>query len=407
MAVSALFLKRIYEKHDQEYDGKPEITDGDSLSIRISKHRKIIFQLRYRYKGKPIRLKIGEYPSMSLSEARNVRDDYIFCLSKGKDPRHEILLQRNESVDFTITDCVDYWYKHHVAPNRANPETIYNKVRKHIPKKWQNMPIIDLRIRDFTRFFDDVTQFCRDTGKDGNIKVTLTEIKGALRFCSKRGIIENTAFELLNPSDFAPPVNVRDRVLSDREIGLIWFQCDSFLLKRNQTILKLLLIYGCRIGELCNSKKKHFDLKARLWTVPKEISKSSKAIRRPIPDFLVPLIEQALHLYPESEWMFLNKSKTRPVLTSSLSSIARLCDEHLGISEFVLHDIRRTLSTKMTDLGCPIHITEKLLGHAMGGVLAVYNKSDMLDEIEHWMIVWKDHIASCVEIAKQEENELF
>ena len=44
------------------------------------------------------------------------------------------------------------------------------------------------------------------------------------------------------------------------------------------------------------------------------------------------------------------------------------------------HDFRRSISTGTSELGVAPHVVEKMLGHDLGGVLAVYNKHDWLEE---------------------------
>ncbi|EPR7516986.1 integrase, partial [Escherichia coli] len=52
------------------------------------------------------------------------------------------------------------------------------------------------------------------------------------------------------------------------------------------------------------------------------------------------------------------------------------------------HDLRRTLSTHLSDLGVEFYVVEQLLGHALPGVAGVYNRSKFmakkLDALELW-----------------------
>ncbi|EPJ5579194.1 tyrosine-type recombinase/integrase [Kluyvera ascorbata] len=52
------------------------------------------------------------------------------------------------------------------------------------------------------------------------------------------------------------------------------------------------------------------------------------------------------------------------------------------------HDLRRTLSTHLSDLGVEFHVVEQLLGHALPGVAGIYNRSKFmakkLDDLELW-----------------------
>ena len=48
--------------------------------------------------------------------------------------------------------------------------------------------------------------------------------------------------------------------------------------------------------------------------------------------------------------------------------------------KFQPHDARSSLSTLLSENGVALHVTEKMLGHTMRGVMAVYNKHDWIKE---------------------------
>ncbi len=53
-----------------------------------------------------------------------------------------------------------------------------------------------------------------------------------------------------------------------------------------------------------------------------------------------------------------------------------------------MHDLRRTFSTGLNNMGIAPHIVELLLGHALPCVMAIYNRSlylpDKLDALNKW-----------------------
>ncbi len=52
----------------------------------------------------------------------------------------------------------------------------------------------------------------------------------------------------------------------------------------------------------------------------------------------------------------------------------------IDIPEWRTDDFRRSLSTNLSNEGVMPHITEKMLGHELRGVMAIYNKHDYLTE---------------------------
>ena len=69
-------------------------------------------------------------------------------------------------------------------------------------------------------------------------------------------------------------------------------------------------------------------------------------------------------------------------------------------ADFVIHDIRRTVATRMADLGVQPHVIEQILNHQSGhrrGVAGVYNKSAYVNEVKQAFALWEDQLRSIVE----------
>ncbi|HGJ5882717.1 hypothetical protein [Arsenophonus sp.] len=60
-----------------------------------------------------------------------------------------------------------------------------------------------------------------------------------------------------------------ERVLSNKELRVLFALIDApDYNPRNALIIKLALLFGCRIGELLKAKITDFDFSKRIWTVP-------------------------------------------------------------------------------------------------------------------------------------------
>jgi integrase len=62
----------------------------------------------------------------------------------------------------------------------------------------------------------------------------------------------------------------------------------------------------------------------------------------------------------------------------TMRALSRVITRHwkeIGFQEkFTPHDLRRTVRSKLAELGEPDHIAERVLGHKLQGVMAVYNR---------------------------------
>lgn len=82
-------------------------------------------------------------------------------------------------------------------------------------------------------------------------------------------------------------------------------------------------------------------------------------------------------------------TQTTLTIRESVSKIGGKIGKRLGHEkQWSLHDLRRTLSTHLSDLGVEFYVVEQLLGHALPGVAGVYNRSKFmakkLDALELW-----------------------
>ena len=70
------------------------------------------------------------------------------------------------------------------------------------------------------------------------------------------------------------------------------------------------------------------------------------------------------------------------------------------VSEWKLHDLRRTCATGMADIGVQPHIIEAVLNHVSGhkvGVAGIYNRSSYEREVRAALGLWEDHVRTLVE----------
>jgi integrase len=72
---------------------------------------------------------------------------------------------------------------------------------------------------------------------------------------------------------------------------------------------------------------------------------------------------------------------------------------------FSFHDLRRTFSTGLGELGCPEELNDLLLGHARRRVLAHYDHSRRIPERAAWLRRWADYVGNGVGIAQDASSE--
>jgi integrase len=135
-----------------------------------------------------------------------------------------------------------------------------------------------------------------------------------------------------------------------------------------------------------------------LLTVPPERYKTDEVHEVPLTPLAVDLL-QSLPRFKDSDWIFTIDGK------GSMSSFTRpkkKLDEASGVTDWVLHDLRRTGRTLMDDLEVLDETAERVLGHSQGGIAATYNISRHRKQKTAALVFLQDEILRIV--SKPEGN---
>ena len=78
----------------------------------------------------------------------------------------------------------------------------------------------------------------------------------------------------------------------------------------------------------------------------------------------------------------------------------RRLDDEIKLPPWVIHDLRRTVSTGMNEIGTPPWVVELILNHVSGhrgGVSGTYNKALLAVEKATALARWDDHLMAVID----------
>lgn len=388
----------LFEKSLRAYYGKPQaktltLTDGKGLGVRVSVLGKMRFQFRYKINGQSKRIDLGDYPDLSLRQARDAMEECRTWLAQGYDPKIRRDMTRQESLaPVTVKQALDYWIKEYVEDNRSEPNTVRLQFAKHIYPYIGNYSLADTETRHWIECFDRIRRGDVKLGQKAcpySAGSVLQNAKQALRFCRvRRYAISHTLDDLIR-TDVGSKQNTGERVLSDIELSellhLINGRKMSFYMRY---LCKFLVIYGARTREVRLSKFDEWDLDRGIWTVPKLHSKSRKVIIRPIPEEVKSIVEFLYRRHGQTGYLL---GELKSVETVSGSG-KKICGWLKHKESWTLHDIRRTFITRLNDLGVAPYIVEQLVAHELAGVMAIYNRSQYIPEKKAALDMWVERL---------------
>ena len=85
---------------------------------------------------------------------------------------------------------------------------------------------------------------------------------------------------------------------------------------------------------------------------------------------------------------------------SGFSKAKARLDEAMGVSDWRLHDLRRTAVTGMARAGADLHVIERAVNHvsgSFGGIVGVYQQHRFADEVRAALEAWANLLTSIVE----------
>jgi integrase len=217
------------------------------------------------------------------------------------------------------------------------------------------------------------------------------------RWANERGHLEghNPTLGLKKRRTSGP----RTRVLNDEEIRTLWMALKDApkMSHAVRDAFRLQLLLGVRIGEALGTAKTEVDFERMLWTIPSERTKSRREHRLPLSPMAQSILAAASERAGSSKWLLPSPYEGDVVLTRSAShALRRLCNR-VHIVDVRTHDLRRTMATRVADMGVSNEVIERILNHAPKTIAGkAYIHSQRLDEIEKALGQWSDELEKLV-----------
>lgn len=397
------------------------------LGLRISYKGAKTWVLRYTIKdsGKRKRIVIGDASVVSLAKARELAEEKKATVTLGEDPAAQ---QQERRAAGTFGELAAEYLKRHAKPNKRSwkeDERIINAELLAKPPAgagWQDVKVKDITRPMIRKVFEDIT----DRPAHVMANRVLALISKMLNFALSRDWIEANPAALIEKND----EESRARVLSDDELRALWAvlgetastddqgQRFARLNRPLNDAFKMLFYTAQRGGEVCRMRWNQIDLDGGWWEIPASVSKNKQAHRVPlIPAAVELLTTRKAQARDGAEWVFeaLQPSKViddKPVYGNVASrakkaaSFLVLGDAHLRHQQararkrspflpavsfgFRLHDIRRSVATRMAEAGVPRADISKVLNHVDRGARAtqVYDRYEGDREKRAALTVW-------------------
>src|SRR5215204_6041088 len=373
--------------------GKTEIIVFDKtlpgFGVRVRLGGKRTWIAQYRLGSKQRRVTLGTTDTLDPEEARRRAKSVLGAVHNGDDPQERKAESRARASITLGTVAANYLER--FAAERLRSKTLA-ETRRYLIVSWK--PLHGLGLNDIGRRAVAV-RLSEITRENGPIAANRARValSAFFNWAMREGLSDgNPVIGTNRPAD----ERSRDRVLSDEELAAIWGACRNDDFGR---IVRLLILTGQRREEVGGMNWSELDLARALWTIPGNRTKTGRThevpLSHPLADLLwrTSLALRSGSLFGEGKGSFQGWSKAKAALDRRTSSAAK------SLEPWRLHDLRRTVATRMAELGVQPHIIEAVLNHVSGhkaGVAGVYNRALYAAEKRRALEGWAEHVCAIV-----------
>ena len=240
------------------------------------------------------------------------------------------------------------------------------QVGKYIVPVLGDRPFVDIRRSDVALFLDAI----EDKHGPPMANSILSTLRAIANWYATRDDAYTPPFTR-NMMRTPPQNRRRDRILNDNEIRQVWQAAEDFKVAQFGAAVRLLLLTGQRLAKVQNLRWDDIDA-GGVWTIRTEPREKTNAGKLRLPQLALDIIN-AQPRFVSSPYVFISRTGSNGYSKSAF-------DERCNVANWRLHDLRRTARSLMARAGVQSEIAERVLGHAIPGIEAVYNRHDYLSE---------------------------
>jgi integrase len=389
-------------KHLKPKEKMYKVADRDGMYVAVTPSGCLIFRYDYRLNGRRETLTLGRYgdAGISLARAREKCLDARRAVAEGRSPSQEKQREKRRLKEArSFGQFGERWFEE--APMAESTRSMRRVIfDRDIVPVWKNRLLTEITP-------DDLRALCLKV-KDRGAPATAIHIRDIVKQIYGFAILHGERIK--NPADDVGPASIatfvpRDRALSPTEIRIMLRQLE--LVPTLPTIrlgLRLILLTMVRKSELLEAVWDEVDFENAVWSIPKERMKRGKPhnvyLSRQSLDIMVALktcAGNSHNLLPS------RYDADAPMSRATFNRITyavveRAKKENLPLDPFTVHDLRRTGSTLLNELGFNRDWIEKCLAHEEGrSSRGVYNKAEYELQRRHMLQEWADMVDAWVE----------
>jgi integrase len=349
----------------QRYEIMDHVIAGLGVRVSDTGLRSFIIKTRYPGSRHPTRRALGEYPALSLEDARKKAAEWRTLIKQGIDPalaeeRQRETEQRKQATTVAAV-AVDFFAEKLVGERKG--KEAHRTFRRELLPLWSRRPITEITDLDVVTIIK-----AKKRTAPAEARNLLSLAKRFFSWAVDQRVygLKAAPTDSLKPGKLIGKKGRGDRILSDLELFALW-RAATRIGYPYGPVYQLLLLTALRLNEVADASRSEFDFPNGIWIIPAERMKGENGEARP---HAVPLTADILALletlprFRAGDYLFSTSFDTKPVWMSSkvkarvdarmlrtLRALARRRGEdptRVTLAPWKNHDIRRSVRSQLS-----------------------------------------------------------
>jgi integrase len=328
------------------------------LMVSNTGHKSYVYQYRDRTTRQQSRVTF--LFDLGLKKAKAAAEEARMRVQLGGKPLDEIGAAKASRKAETLKAISEEYLAHKQGgAGLRSKKQVKSVLDRLVYPKLGSRPINDIKRSEIIRMLDGISEEQGPVAADYTLAIVRKIMNWhAIRSDDFRSLI------VRGMSHTKPKERARDRVLTDDELRAIWKAAGESTGPFGP-MLRFILLTACRRTEAASMRRS--EVVGTDWIIPASRYKTKT-------ETVLPLSQAAqavLQALPRKVDYFFTTGK-KPI--SGFSKFKSSFDKACGVTDWTIHDLRRTARSLMSRAGVPSDHAERALGHVITGVRGTYDR---------------------------------
>ena len=375
-----------------------KVSDSGGLHVLVQPSGSKLWRMAYRFHAKQRTLAFGIYPTTSLSEARDRRDDAKRLLRSGSDPGKVVREEKQAVIAATenvFSAVAEEWKQRKLVKEKKSEATLARTdwLLRTLNDDIGNQPINEITAPELLKILRKVeAQGLHETV--ARLRSVASQI---FRYGIATGKCERDVAADLRGATTSAVSTPHAAIVDPVDIGALMRKIDTLDGGKHPKLMRLalrLLAYTfVRPGELRLAEWSEIDHAAAVWNIPGPRMKMRLPHRVPLSRQVVAVLNEVRSITGSGKYVFPSTVKpTQPLHKNSFNDALR----RLGYThdDMVAHGFRALASTTLNEMSrWPVDVIERQLAHQeRSKVRRAYNRAQYWPERVELMQAWANHL---------------